>query len=153
AHVWEVKTELAAARGDQELPPGVDNLLPDGRQRITSPYGIIPGRPTKFSEGHPNRFTGHDVNLATAEVEFYRHFKLRDAPHCISVTEVMQDSEGRFMEHVYEHEILRKNAKPYMKRVNSLENLKERDLHVEVVTGDDKTVDIVVDIFNEVNSG
>lgn len=151
--MWETKTELAEARGDQELPPGVVNLLLDGQQRITSLYGIIRGRPPRFFDGDPNRFTGLYFNLATEEFEFYGPVKMRDDPHWISVTEVMQDTEGRFMEHVYEHEVLRENAKMYMKRVNTLENLKERDLHVEVVTGEDKTVDIVVDIFNEVNSG
>jgi len=34
-----------------------------------------------------------------------------------------------------------------------LENIKTIDLHMEEVAGEDKTVDVVVDIFNRVNSG
>ena len=35
----------------------------------------------------------------------------------------------------------------------ALDGIKEIDLHIEEVTGEDKTVDVVVDIFNRVNSG
>jgi hypothetical protein len=41
----------------------------------------------------------------------------------------------------------------YITRLNAIETIKDIDLHIEEVTGDDKTVDIVVDIFNRVNSG
>jgi len=38
-------------------------------------------------------------------------------------------------------------------RLNALEKIKERLIHTEKLTGEDKTVDVVVDIFNEINSG
>jgi len=41
----------------------------------------------------------------------------------------------------------------YLNRVNYIVNIKAIDLHMEEVTGEDKTVDVVVDIFNRVNSG
>ena len=34
-----------------------------------------------------------------------------------------------------------------------IDQTKETDLHIEEVTGEDKTIDVVVDIFNRVNSG
>jgi hypothetical protein len=37
--------------------------------------------------------------------------------------------------------------------LNAINNIKDTDLHIEEVTGEDKTVDVVVDIFNAVNSG
>jgi uncharacterized protein with ParB-like and HNH nuclease domain len=45
------------------------------------------------------------------------------------------------------------NLTTYINRLNSIEQVKQIDLHIEEVTGDDKTVDVVVDIFNRVNSG
>ena len=36
---------------------------------------------------------------------------------------------------------------------DAVDGIKDIDLHIEEVTGEDKTVDVVVDIFNRVNSG
>jgi hypothetical protein len=40
-----------------------------------------------------------------------------------------------------------------MKRLSRLEAVLDRDVHEERIAGEDKTVDVVVDIFNRVNSG
>ena len=45
------------------------------------------------------------------------------------------------------------NLSKYINRLNSVDNIKEINLHIEEVTGEDKTIDVVVDIFNDVNSG
>ncbi len=41
----------------------------------------------------------------------------------------------------------------YFERVNSVAEIQRREMHIEEVTGSDKTIDVVVDIFNRVNSG
>src|SRR5690606_14833823 len=41
----------------------------------------------------------------------------------------------------------------YVGRMSRLLGITEVDLHIEEVTGPDKTLDVVVDIFNRVNSG
>ena len=41
----------------------------------------------------------------------------------------------------------------YIERLNAVSSIPQIDLHIEQVTGEDKTVDVVVDIFNRVNSG
>jgi hypothetical protein len=48
---------------------------------------------------------------------------------------------------------LQANLQTYVDRLNDVCTIKEVDLHIEEVTGEDKTVDVVVDIFNMVNSG
>lgn len=151
--MWETKTEMANARGSQDLPPGVVNLLLDGQQRITSLYGIIRGRPPRFFDGDASRFTGLYFNVESEEFEFYGPVKMRDDPRWIDVTRLMNDTQGELMEHIFGHDVLRENAKVYMKRLNIIENVKERELHIETVTGESITVETVVDIFNEVNSG
>jgi uncharacterized protein with ParB-like and HNH nuclease domain len=151
--MWETATDPTLARGDGELSPGVVNLLLDGQQRLTTLYGIVRGRPPQFFDGDKSRFLGLHFNLETQEFEFYGPIKMRDDPRWIDVTALMSDTEGRFMEHVFQHDALHENNRLYMKRLNIIDNIKERDLHIETVTGEDKTIDIVVEIFNEVNSG
>jgi hypothetical protein len=154
--MWETKTERAietGARGDGLLAEGVVKLLLDGQQRITTLYGIIRGKPPQFFEGDPSLITGLFFNLETEEFEFYGPIKMRDDPRWIDVTALMNDTEGNLMEHVFSHDFLREKSKLYVKRLNIIENIKERSLHVETVTGEDKTIDVVVEIFNEVNSG
>ena len=41
----------------------------------------------------------------------------------------------------------------YIGRLSRLLGVADVDLHVEEVTGADKTIDVIVDIFNRVNSG
>ena len=41
----------------------------------------------------------------------------------------------------------------FIKRLNQLATIKDISFHVEEVTGEDKTIEVVVDIFNRVNSG
>ena len=41
----------------------------------------------------------------------------------------------------------------YVNRLSAIYAVNEIDLHIEEVSGEDKTVDVVVDIFNRVNSG
>jgi hypothetical protein len=48
---------------------------------------------------------------------------------------------------------LQANITTYIGRINAIDGIKSIDMHIEDVTGEDKTVDVVVDIFNRVNSG
>jgi hypothetical protein len=41
----------------------------------------------------------------------------------------------------------------YVNRLNQILLIRDAEMHIEEVTGSDKTIDVVVDIFNKVNSG
>lgn len=151
--VWMTKTEYADYRGDASVQPGFVSLLLDGQQRITSLYGIIRGEPPAFFEGNPNTFTDLYFNLETEEFEFYGPVKMRETPTWISVTEIMKRGAGNMIGGIYRNPVLEPNADTYAKRLNDLDSIKDIDLHIESITGEDKTVDVVVDIFNRVNSG
>lgn len=154
--MWETKTEQAldtGARGDSQLAEGVVNLLLDGQQRITTLYGIIRGKPPKFFEGDPSLITGLFFNLDTEEFEFYGPVKMQDSPMWIDITELMQIGVGQMIARIVNHPQFQPSLQTYINRLNSLGAIKEREMHVEIVTGEDKTVDIVVEIFNEVNRG
>ena len=151
--VWVTKTEQADARGDGALAPGSVKLILDGQQRITTLYGITRGRPPQFFEGNVAAFTGLYFNLRDETFEFYSALKMRDNPLWINVTELMQKGLGAFIGGLYKNPALQAKADIYTERLNALHGIRTVDLYIEDVTGEDKTADIVVEIFNEVNSG
>ncbi|MCK4375610.1 MAG: DUF262 domain-containing protein, partial [Candidatus Brocadiae bacterium] len=151
--VWVTRTEQATARGPEGLAPGYVKLLLDGQQRVTSLYGIIRGNPPAFFEGNAKAFTGLHFSLEDETFEFYAPMKMKDNPHWISVTELMKAGVGQFIGKVYANPDLRDGLEKYIARLNAIDSIKEIDLHVEEVTGEGKNVDVVVDIFNRVNSG
>jgi hypothetical protein len=151
--MWETRTESASARGDGQLATGTVKLLLDGQQRITSLYGIVRNRPPAFFDGEKSRFLGLFFNLETEEFEFYGPVKMRDDPRWIDVTHLMQQGAGRFASQLYKNPHLEPNAEVYLERINAIDVIKDRDFYVDIITGEDKTVDVVVEIFNEVNSG
>ena len=151
--VWVTRTESADSRGDNPLPPGSVKLLLDGQQRITSLYGIVRGNPPPFFYGNSQVFTGLYFNLESQAFEFYAPIRMRGNPLWLSVTEIMQKGPGHFIGQIFRNPELEASADTYTERLNSIGQIREIELHIEEVTGEDKTVDIVVDIFNRVNSG
>lgn len=153
--VWETKTELAEShkRGSGNLSAGTVKLLLDGQQRITSLYGIIRGKSPQFFEGNEQAFTGLYFNLESESFEFYAPVKMQNNPLWINVTELMQNGVGEFAEKLYGNPDFSSKSKMYFNRISKIERIKKIDLHIQHVTGEDKTVDVVVEIFNNVNSG
>lgn len=147
--VWTTSSSEASVRGDQPPAPGVVNLLLDGQQRITSLYGIIRGRPPEFFDGHEGAFLDLYFHLDDELFEFYGPVKMRQDPKWVSVTKIMQDGLGALPKEILEGE----NFQAYAMRIGDINMIQKRDLHIDVVAGHDKTVDVVVDIFNRVNSG
>ena len=137
----------------RELAAGTVKLLLDGQQRITSLYGVMRGKPPKFFDGNSQAFTGMYFHLAEEIFEFYAPLKMKDNPLWISVTDLMQNGVGVFIQSLMNHPDITARLTTYINRLNAIEQVKQIDLHIEEVTGEDKTVDVVVDIFNRVNSG
>lgn len=152
--VWLTPADTAAYRGSDGLSPGIVKLLLDGQQRVTTLYGIIRGKPPAFFEGNAKAFLDLYFNLEEEVFEFYMPIKMQDNPLWVNVTEIMQKGIISFWERISGASgLLEDKMKTYIGRLNAIENIKEIDLHVEEVTGEDKTIEIVVDIFNMVNSG
>ena len=151
--VWVTKTETANARGDGTLAPGSVKLLLDGQQRITSLYGIIRGMAPQFFDGDTRAFTGLHFNLDEEVFEFYAPLKMKDNPLWIDVTDLMKIGAGEAIKRMVTIPELQANLTTYINRLNAIDTIKQIDLHIEDVAGEDKTVEVVVDIFNRVNSG
>ncbi len=154
--VWATKSETAAHRGDGPLAAGVVKLLLDGQQRMTSLYGVVRGRPPEFFDGNARAFTGLRFHLDTESFEFYQPVKMRDDPLWIDVTDLMRrgtDGLGESVTQLAAQPALASKVGEYVGRLSRLLGVTDIDLHIEEVTGADKTLDVVVDIFNQVNSG
>lgn len=154
--VWTTESKGATHRGDGALAPGVVKLLLDGQQRITSLYGVVRGRPPKFFDGNAQAFTGLRFHLEDEVFAFYQPVKMKDDPLWIDVTELMRRGTaglGEFVTRLSANPELAPRVGEYVARLSHLLAITDVDLHVEEVTGADKTLDVVVDIFNRVNSG
>ena len=151
--VWATESLGAPARGDGPLAPGVVKLLLDGQQRITSLYGIIRGHAPKFFDGNANTFTGLYFHLETEEFSFFMPTKMQGDPLWVDVTRLMKEGIGPAMAAINASPDQAPKLVDHLNRLNQIQQVKDRELHVEEVTGADKTIDVVVDIFNRVNSG
>ena len=150
---WVTRTESVDSRGESPLQPGYVKLLLDGQQRITTLYGIIRGKEPPFFEGNLETFTGLHFNMETETFQFYAPVRMSQEPGWVSVTELMEEGIGRFIAQIQENPVLAPKVATYIDRLNRVHTIRDVELHVEDVTGEEKTVDVVVDIFNRVNSG
>ena len=154
--VWATDAKTAAHRGDRPIHGGIVKLLLDGQQRMTSLYGVVRGKPPKFFDGNAQAFSGLRFHLESETFSFYQPIKMRDDPLWIDVTALMQsgtDGLGKFVTELSKVPDHAARVGDYVGRLSKLLGIVEIDFHIDEVTGDDKTTDVVVDIFNRVNSG
>ncbi|TPE46529.1 GmrSD restriction endonuclease domain-containing protein [Amaricoccus solimangrovi] len=154
--VWATESTTASHRGDGPLAPGIVKLLLDGQQRMTSLYGVVRGKAPKFFDGNALAFSGLQFNLETETFAFYQPMKMKDDPLWVDVSELMKAGNaglGGFVSRLSSNPATAAGVGDYVARLSRLLGVTEIDLHIEEVTGADKTLDIVVDIFNRVNSG
>jgi len=154
--VWVTESDSAQYRGDGSLSPGVVQLILDGQQRVTSLYGVVRGKPPKFFDGNKQAFTGLYFNLETETFNFYQPMKMQQDPLWIDVSKLMKEGSqaiAEFAKTISERPEYATKLGNYLERLSRLLSITDTDLHVEQVTGADKTLDVVVDIFNRVNSG
>jgi hypothetical protein len=151
--VWEAATDSMSLRGAHGTSSGVRHLLLDGQQRITSLYGVVRGKPPAFFEGDQRAFSGLRFNVHDETFEFFAPAKMKSDSRWVDVTGLflrgLKTCLASFMlEPAYAPDIT-----TYVPRLAQLHGLLEKQFHTEVITGADKTVDVVVDMFNRVNSG
>lgn len=154
--VWATEAKTATHRGDGTLAAGVVKMLLDGQQRMTSLYGVARGKPPKFFDGNPQIFTGLRFHLGTEAFVFFQPVKMQDDPLWIDVTSLLKggtNSLAGFVTTLGGHPAHAAKIGDYVARLSRILSIMDVELYVEEVTGSDKTLDVVVDIFNRVNSG
>ena len=152
--VWATESKNAQHRGGGQLAAGVVKLLLDGQQRITTLYGVTRGEPPKFFDGNKEIFTGLYFHLDNEIFEFYQQAKMADDPLWIDVSDLMKSGIGNYLTKISKlPEQYADRMNTFNKRLSRLEAITDIELHIDEITGSDKTLDVVVDIFNQVNSG
>ena len=150
--VWATESKTATHRGDGALAAGVVKLMLDGQQRMTSLYGVVRGRAPKFFDGNAQAFTALRFHLETETFEFYQPVKMQGDPLWTDVTELMQKGTaglGEFVRRLTEQPALAPKVGDYVGRLSRLLGMVDVDLHVEEVTGADKSLDVVVNTFKK----
>jgi hypothetical protein len=150
---WETQADGSVVRGAAATTPTLRVLILDGQQRVTTLYGISRGRPPAFFQGDEKAFSGLRFNVEDETFEFYGPAKMRDDPRWIDVTSLFTRGLEHHIGALNSHPDTQPHIVTYMERLARLRGVLERDFHEEKITGEDKTVDVVVDIFNRVNSG
>ncbi len=147
--VWQTKATKNEVKGQQDLPLGIHELLLDGQQRLTSLYGIVRGKKPDFSNAAPSTFLNLYFNVETEEFEFYGPTKMQHNPRWVSVTDVMQKDLGDLIKPFMNDPQLA----DYISRIARITGILERNFHIETMIDRSMSMDVVVDIFNQVNSG
>jgi hypothetical protein len=150
---WETMADGSLVRGLAAATPALRVLILDGQQRITSLYGITRGRPPAFFQGDEKAFSGLRFNVEDETFEFYAPAKMADDPRWIDVSSLFTQGLQPHIGALNAHLDTQPRIVSYMERLARLRQVLDRDFHEEKITGEDKTVDVVVDIFNRVNSG
>lgn len=151
--IWETSSPEAEIRGDLAAPSTPLQLLLDGQQRMTSLYGVMRGKEPAFFDGNANAFRELRFNMEKESFEFYQPVKMRDDPLWIDVSELYQNGTQGVQTILSNLSNGGQDSTQFMGRLLDLLAVSDRELHIELVTGEDKTVETVVDIFNQVNSG
>ena len=150
--VWVTPSDNVSHRGSQDLAPGAVQLLLDGQQRITSLYGIIRGKPPAFFDGDAKAVTDLYFHLANEEFQFYQPSVMKKDPLWLDVTDLMQRGNAGMSERYVRLMNVPEFADHMFGRINQILAIGETSLHEDKITGDNKTVEVVVDIFDRVNS-
>ena len=154
--VWATEVNTAAQRGQGPAPAGVVKLLLDGQQRITTLYAVMRGRAPEFFDGNAKKFSGLRFHLEKEIFEFYQPVKMRDDPLWIDVTKLMvEGSDGLpdLMESISGNLDGGKDNFKFLGKVTQIQGIEKIDLHIDEITGSEKTMGVVVDVFNRLNSG
>ena len=147
--VWETKANVTDVKGNQPISAGVNNLLLDGQQRVTSLYGIIRGRKPDFSDADPKEFLNLHFNVEKEDFAFHSP-AMKNDPHWISVTELMQAQKGEW---AFTPRFDPDMQPEYGARLGKIVRLMQKEFYVEEVSDEVNGLDDVVKIFNNVNSG
>ncbi|NVK41165.1 MAG: DUF262 domain-containing protein [Oceanospirillaceae bacterium] len=155
---WNTDSSEAKGRGVDQAQSGKQvKMLLDGQQRMTSMYGIVKGSPPPFFDGNANAFKDMFFNVESEEFSFYMPSKMQANPLWVDITGLMKDGPDPFLQSIIKNaddlSSITSLITRYSTRLNRLRDIRDIDVHVEDVSGEEMTLDVVVDIFNRVNSG
>lgn len=155
--VWDTDAKKAIRQGKKRAVKGNIKFILDGQQRITSLYGVFRGKPPKFfdTDGKEKEFTGLYFNIKTEEFDFYQAKKMNDNPFWVDITSLVAGGDKgitEILQQIPEGQEKDENLYNYIRRLEKIREIENVDLHVEMITDKEITLDIIVEIFNRINS-
>ena len=139
-------------RGAQSTVNGHSTLLLDGQQRLTTLYVLFKGEAPLFYEGESLYFNLH-FNMQTEEFRFYQKSRMENNPAWIHVHEFLRDGLTPMLEKIDQFDEDRRDMiQQNLARLSRLDAVRNYTYTVDQVSGDEFSVDQVVEIFNRVNS-
>ena len=139
-------------RGGEAAHDGHSLLLLDGQQRLTTLYVLFKGAAPKFYEGESLFFNLH-FNMQTEEFRFWQKSLMENNPAWIGVHDFLREGLNSLLERLDQvDEDRRATIQQNLARLSKLDKVGDYTYTVDQVSGDDYSVDEVVDIFNRVNS-
>lgn len=148
--VWSTR-KPSPVRNVESPIQGQSLLLLDGQQRLTTLYVLFVGEAPSFYEGESLFFDLY-FNVQTEEFRFWEPSRMATNPAWIGVHELLKDGLPALLarEDLDEsrHEMFRANVMALVR----LDGIRNYAYMIELVTGDEFSVDEVGEIFNRVNS-
>ena len=139
-------------RGGEAAHDGHSLLLLDGQQRLTTLFVLFQGEAPKFYEGESLFFNLH-FNMQTEEFRFWQRSLMENNPAWIGVHDFLREGLNALLERLEQvDEDRRAIIQQNLGRLSKLDRVRDYTYTVDQVSGDDYSVEEVVDIFNRVNS-
>src|SRR5690606_18445710 len=94
-------------------------------------------------------------NMAEETFEFYAPLKMQGNPVWIGVSKLMQTEDVAEILEPLEDRLPATGLKTLtcLSRLSRVQGIRDIEFHIDRVSGADKSIDVVVEIFNRVNSG
>ena len=148
--IWKTY-KPSPVRGGEARKDGHSLLLLDGQQRLTSLHVLFAGEAPPFYEGESLFFDLY-FNIQTEEFRFWQKTLMEKNPAWIGVHDFLRQGLSVMLEQLDEldgeqRELIQKN----LGRLSRLDQIRDYTYTVDQVSGEEFTVEEVVDIFNRVN--
>ena len=139
-------------RGGEAARDGHSLLLLDGQQRLTTLYVLFKGEAPKFYESESLFFNLY-FNMQTEEFRFWQKTLMQNNPAWIGVHEFLREGLTALLERLEDLDEERRTViQKNLGRLGRLESVRAYTYTVDRVSGDNYSVEEVVQICNRVNS-
>lgn len=150
--IWRTYKPSLVRGAETAHHDGHSLLLLDGQQRLTTLYVLFKGEAPRFYEGESLFFDLH-FNVQTEEFRFWQRSRMEKNPAWIGVHEFLSEGLNALLERLESlDEDRRLIIQQNLARLSRLDKVRDYTYTVDQVSGDEFSVEDVVDIFNRVNS-
>lgn len=157
---WTTGTDKRLIRGSKAPPDKSVTFIVDGQQRITTLYVIARGEFPEFFIGNKSRLQDIYFDLEDERFFYYRKDDFEDHLLWIPVGEVLRDGPKEHRRKIRHSLTGNENESEdsdridiYIDRLEDLQEIMKREFHISRLYEEKFSIDDVVDIFVQVNSG